>query len=442
MDQEAGSAPPGRPEPPPSPSGGSSVGLVALGLLAIGAAAVFWAGLTLGGGSAGRNDDERAAIAAFTETYQRIADDFVGSPLPDAVLEGAIEGMFDALGDPYSRYMSPTEFSAAVDEARGQFEGVGAVMAVEDAAGESCAQIDDGCGLHVLQLLSGAPAEAAGLLAGDVVTAVDGTALAGSTIDDAVRLIRGPRGSVVTLTVERAGESLELPITRDTVATEDVHAATLADGRIGYISIDGFSLNAAEDFAGALQGLLDEGVDGLVLDVRDDPGGFVDAAVEISSQFLADGPVFWEEDAQGRQTPVDALGEGLATDGSVRLAVLVNGASASASEILGGALQDAGRARLVGETTFGKGTVQEWSELPADAGGYRLSIAKWLTRGKRWIDREGLTPDLVVADEGVRYRPGLDGADPALDAQLQAAVALLLAEPPGSLAPKASPIGD
>ncbi len=102
------------------------------------------------------------------------------------------------------------------------------------------------------------------------------------------------------------------------------------------------ALNAAEDFAGALQGLLDEGVEGLVLDVRDDPGGFVDAAVEISSQFLADGAVFWEEDAQGRQTPVDALGDGLATDDSVRLAVLVNGASASASEILAGALQDAG----------------------------------------------------------------------------------------------------
>jgi len=414
-------------------------------LVGLGAAAVFWAGLTLGSGMVGRNEQEQAAIEAFTETYQRIADDFIGTPLPETLLEGAIEGMFEALEDPNSRYMPPDEYESALDNAMGEFEGIGAVMATEDADGDECGAIAASCRLRVLEVLSGAPAEEAGLLAGDVVTSVDGTSLAGSTIDDSVRLIRGPRGSRVTLTLERDGTELELPITRDTVVADDVHAATLADGRVGYIAIDSFSANAADEFEQALQAHLAAGVDGVVVDLRDDPGGFVDATVEISSQFLDDGVVFWEEDAQGGQVAVDVIDDGLATDEDLSVAVLVNGGSASASEILAGALQDAGRAALVGEPTFGKGTVQEWNELPGENGGYRLSVAKWLTRDKRWIDRVGLTPDVRVELEGQRYRAGFAGADPEADSQLQAAVAAALGEPltspspPPPSAPSAAP---
>ena len=223
-----------------------------------------------------------------------------------------------------------------------------------------------------------------------MVTGVDGEPLEGSTIDDSITLIRGPRGSEVALTVDREGQELEIPITRDTVVADDVRSATLADGRIGYISIDNFSGNAAEDFEADLQAHLDAGLEKLIVDVRDDPGGFVDATVEISSQFIEEGAVFWEEDADGTQVAIDVTGEGIATDPRLELVLLVNGGSASASEILGGALQDAGRAQLVGEPTFGKGTVQEWSELPGENGGYRLSIAKWLTRDKTWIHGEGL----------------------------------------------------
>ena len=405
-------------------------------LLALGAGAVFWAGMTLGGGTKGRDAEERAAIEAFTQTYRDIADRFIGTPVPAEVLEGALDGMMDVLEDPYSDYMPPGEYDAALDEALGEFEGVGAIMETADEAGEPCDVIGQGCRLRVVNVLSGAPAEAAGLESGDSVIGVDGETLDGRTIDDTIWLIRGPRDSEVVLTVERGDEELEIPITRDTVLTDDVRSATLADGRIGYIAIDSFSGNAADDFAKDLQAHLAAGLDKLIVDVRDDPGGFVDATVEISSQFIAEGAIFWEEYADGEQVAVDVTGGGIATDPALEVALLVNGGSASASEILAGALQDAGRARLVGEPTFGKGTVQEWAELPGENGGYRLSIARWLTRDKTWIDGDGLTPDVTVELEGERFVAGAEDADPALDSQVRAAVELLLGEalptsPPG-----------
>lgn len=438
MTTPAGSPPTPSSSPPPA-TGGPALGVGALIVLALAAAAIFWAGLSLGAGSVGRNEQERAAIAAFAGAYQRIADDFIGTPLPEAVLEGAIEGMFDVLDDPYSRYMPPDEYDAALNDARGEFDGVGAVMATEDATGEPCEPIAEACRLVVREVLAGAPAEAAGLRAGDVVTGVDGSSLEGSTIDDSVLLIRGPRGTQVTLTVLRDDEVLELPISRDKVVADEVHAATLADGRVGYIAVDGFSAGAAEDFAHELGKHLDAGVEGLIVDVRDDPGGFVDAAVEISSQFLADGAVFWEEDASGSAVAVDVVDGGLAADDSLAVVLLINGGTASASEILGGALQDAGRATLVGQRTFGKGTVQEWNELPGQVGGYRLSVARWLTRDKRSIDGVGLVPDVVVGPGERRFRAGAAAEGAESDDQLQTALSLLLDVPAGRAASSPQP---
>jgi carboxyl-terminal processing protease len=180
----------------------------------------------------------------------------------------------------------------------------------------------------------------------------------------------------------------------------------------------------------------------------------VDAAVAITSQFVADGPVFWEEDADGTQRFVEVSGTGLAVDPGLELVVLVNGGTASASEILAGALQDAGRAALVGEQTFGKGTVQEWTQLPGQNGGFRLSIAKWLTRDKTWVHDVGLAPDVEVADSGTRFWPRLDdevdAAEAAADAQLQRAISLLRAgasstpadqRSPHTMAPSSGPAG-
>lgn len=440
------SAPPGSQYPPPqSPqperSGGSNT-LTAIVVLALAAGAVFWAGMTLGSNTTGRDAQEQEAIEAFTQAYRSIADDFIGDAVPEEVLEGALDGMVESLDDPYSDYMSAGEFDAALDDAFGEFEGVGAEMDTTDANGESCELIDAECQLRVMRVLSGAPAEAAGLLAGDVVISVDEAPLEGNTIGDTIELIRGPRGTEVTLGLERAGEALELAITRDTVAFEDVYSATLADGEIGYIAIDGFTGNAAPDFEDQLEAHLDAGIDKLVIDVRDDPGGFVDATVEISSQFIEDGAVFWEEYADGSRISVEVTGDGIATDPELDVALLVNGGSASASEILGGALQDSGRAQLIGEVTFGKGSVQEWNELPGDSGGIRLSVARWLTRDQNSIDGVGLTPDVAVELEGDRFRANDPDSDPSADLQLQTAIALLLDQPLPTPAPTPSPAAE
>lgn len=270
-------------------------------LLAISAAAVFWAGLSLGGQTSGRNDSERVAIEAFTETYQRISDEFVGETEPEVLLEGAICGMFETLGDPYSVCMGPGEYESRFEDITGEFGGIGAVMNTEAVGGDACAFISETCSLRVVEVLADTPAADAGLAAGDVVKTVDGSPLQGLTVGDSVLLIRGPRGSDVTLTVARDGKEQDLVITRDTIVTSDVRSAVLENGRVGYLRLDSFSANVAGDFSDALGDLLRAGVEGLVLDVRDDPGGFVDAAVAISSQFLSEGAVFWEEDASGAQ---------------------------------------------------------------------------------------------------------------------------------------------
>jgi carboxyl-terminal processing protease len=410
-----------------------AISVAAVLVLTLAGFAVFMAGLSLGNQGVGRDADEQAALEAFVETYRRINDEYVGETEPGELLEGAIEGMFETLDDPYSAYLAPDEFESTFADISGEFEGIGARMGIETDEGESCELVDARCGLRVIEVLPDSPALAAGLRKDDVVTAVDGRSLAGRTIEDAVQLIRGPRDSAVTISLDRGGESLELAIQRDVIVSDDVRTALVADGQVGYLRIDAFSASVAESFEGALRDHLEAGIRKIVLDVRNDPGGFVDAAVDITSQFLPDGPVYWEESADGSQRSVGVTGNGLAHDVGIEVVVLIDDATASASEILAGALQDAGRARLVGEPSFGKGTVQEWTRLPGESGGFRLSIAKWLTRDKDWVHESGLQPDVEVEDEGALFWPEVDGAVAdqaavAADRQLAEAVALLTSD--------------
>ncbi len=431
-------------QPSPTSDGGSAgrrealgatqTALVAGGILAVSGALLFAAGLGLGSAGAGRDAGERAAVEAFVETYRQITREFVGEARPEELLEGALRGMFETLDDPYSAYLGPDEFETTLAGISGEFEGIGARMSVEDAGGGSCQAIEDDCLLRVVEVLPEAPALAAGLLAGDAVMAVDGQHLQGRTLEDAVGLIRGPRDSDVRLTVDRGGETLDLSIRREVISSQDVRSAVLADGMVGYLRIDSFSGGVADDFEAALRGLLDAGLTDIVVDVRGDPGGFVDAAVDIAGQFIAEGPVYWEENADGRQRAVEAAGGGLAVDPAVEVVVLVDDGTASASEILAGALQDAGRAVLVGQPTFGKGTVQEWTQLPGESGGYRLSVAKWLTRDKTWVHEVGLAPDIEVTggDEEIWQTLSgdvVDAAAVAADPQLRRAISILLDEP-------------
>lgn len=375
--------------------------------------ALFASGFTLGLGQAvapGTAPDERALFDPFWEAYRKITAEYVGDVEPKDLVEGAIGGMFDAVNDPYSSYMSSEEYESSLGGISGEFEGIGAHMGTRGPDG--CRELDDGCQLVVVEVIRESPAEAAGLQAGDTIVSVDGELVSGSTMDETIERVRGPRGTDVRLGLMRDGSPLELTITRDVVRTVDVRAEVLGDGTVGYLDIQGFSGSAARDFRDQLRGQLDQGLRRFVVDVRDDPGGFVDAAHAIASEFVPSGPIFWEAFADGRLVPTEAARDGIATDPAIRVAVLVNGGTASASEIFAGALQDTGRAVLVGERTFGKGTIQQWHLLSNNTGGFRLSVAKWLTPTQRWIHGTGLTPDVSVpaTPDGASRDPQLDRA--------------------------------
>ncbi len=384
--------------------------------------ALFLSGYSLGARNAttpGTPADERALFAPFWDVYQSITSTYAGGAVDrQKLVEGAIDGMIKALGDPYSSYMTPEELRNQRESIGGQFEGIGAEVSTRTAAGADCATIGAGCRMTVVAPIVGSPAEKAGLLAGDVISAVDGTTVDGQTLDDAIKRVRGPKGSTVTLTISRGGGApFDVRIVRDVIVQRQIETRDLAGGSVAYIRITAFSDNSAADFTTALADATKRGVKKVILDLRDNPGGYVKAARAIASQFIAEGPLFWEEDAAGRQEPTNAEPGGVATDRSIEVAVLVNKGSASASEIVAGALQDTGRATLVGVTTYGKGTIQEWVDLPEESGGFRLTIAKWLTPTKRWIHGKGLTPDVVVAPDAPAGSSG--------DAYIEAALSLL-----------------
>ncbi len=393
-----------------------SIALVAV----LAGSALFLSGYSLGRQAAsepGTPPSQSEAFQPFWDTYHAINDRYAGGEVdPTKVVQGAIRGMIQALGDPYSAYLTSDEYRDSLLGISGQFEGIGAEIATEGSDGtEGCSPLGSTCRLVVTKPIAGSPADKAGVKVGDVVVSVDGAALDGLTVDAARDRIRGPKGSVVALTLRRSGAPFQLTITRDVVQTTEVESRVLADGTVGYIGIAGFSDAAADDVVAALKAHLAAGRTKLILDERGNPGGYVTAARKIASQFIASGPVFWEQDAQGKQVATEALGDGVATAADVDVVVLIDGGSASASEIVAGALQDSGRARLVGQQSFGKGTVQQWQELSGEGGAFKLTIARWLTPDKRWINGTGLTPDVEVP----LPTPLPAGSDPTLDKALQ-----------------------
>ena len=395
------------------------IAILVVALLAGGA--LFMSGYTMGRQTAlepGTPVSEDAAFRPFWDTYHTINDRYAGGAIDrGALIQGAIRGMIESLGDPYSEYLSSDDYRQSLQGISGQFEGIGAEIATKAADGtEGCTPLGTACRLVVTRPLDGSPAERAGLQAGDIVLSVDGTSLDGLTVDGARDRIRGPKGTVVTLSIQRGtGGPLSFTITRDVVQSKEVDSEALAGGTVGYIVVDGFSDAAAAEVVTALTSHLEAGRKKLILDLRGNPGGYVTAARKITSQFIASGVVFWEQDAKGGQVATEALTDGVATDPALQVVVLIDGGSASASEIVAGALQDAKRATLVGQQSYGKGTVQQWQELSGDGGAFRLTVARWLTPDKRWIHGTGLTPDVVVTLPD----PVSVGADPTLDRALE-----------------------
>jgi carboxyl-terminal processing protease len=393
-----------------------SIALVVL----LGGSALFVSGYTLGRQAAsdpGTPGSERAAFQPFWDTYHTIIDRYAGGDVDkEGLIQGAIRGMIASLDDPYSAYLSADEYRTSLQGISGQFEGIGAQITAKALDGtEGCTPLGVACRLVVTEPLPGSPAERTGLKPGDVVTLVDGTSVDGLTVDAARDRIRGPKGSAVHLTIDRgSGAPLVISITRDVVQIQEVESRTVGDGTVGYIRIAGFSDAAADDVVTALRAHLAAGRTKLIIDLRGNPGGYLTAARKIASQFIGSGVVFWQRDATGNEVPTEALADGVATNPNVKVVVLIDGGSASASEIVAGALQDTGRATLVGRHSYGKGTVQQWLQLTGEGGAFKLTVERWLTPAKRWINGHGLDPDVVVTLPAVVPA----GSDPDLDKAL------------------------
>lgn len=385
----------------------------------LGGGVLFASGYLVGQRSVEQPGTPAAAEAAFQpfwDSYDTIIKRFaLGGETQQSLIDGAIKGMVDSLGDPYSAYLTPDQYSQGLQDLSGQFEGIGAEIGTRNGKGETsdCTTLGPDCFLVVVTPIEGSPSEKAGIKAGDAIVAVDGATLDGLTIDGARNKIRGKKGTEVVLSIIRAKAApVKITVVRDVIISKEVIAKDLAGGTVGYIAVTGFSDNSQTKFHDALQADLKAGKKKIILDLRGDPGGYVTAARSIASEFIKDGPIFWEQSADGSQVQTDATGDGIATDDSIKLVVLVDKGSASASEIVAGALQDRKRATVVGETSFGKGTVQQWIQLQ-NGSALKLTIAKWLTPDKHWIHHVGIVPDVPVttpADASPTNDPVLDKA--------------------------------
>jgi len=339
------------------------------------------------------------AFAALCEAYGKLQREYVDQLDDRDLVDGALRGLFEyGVQDPFSGYMSPDEYQRALGSLSGEFTGIGAEMSVKNLENpddlSACAQLSDTCALVVIAPLRDSPALAAGLQSGDVILAVDGVSVNGSTLQDQVGKVRGEAGTDVTLTLRREGETFDLTITRAKITQIEVDSRML-DGKVGYIALYGFSPASSDQFREELQKLLDAGAVSIIFDLRDNPGGYIDAAQKIASEFIGSGLIFTQESSGGEVKRWEATGDGLATDESLPMVVLVNGGSASASEIVAAALLEAGRATIIGQPTYGKNTVQVWAPLQND-GGVRITISRWFTPEHNSVAPDGVQPDIPV----------------------------------------------
>jgi carboxyl-terminal processing protease len=309
--------------------------------------------------------------------------------------------------------MDPTTFTQANQSLSGAYEGIGAYV---DTGGDY---------LTITSPIPGSPAEKVGLRPGDIIVKIDNEDMTGVDPEVARQHVLGPAGSVVHLSIAREGEAdlLEFDVTRDKIVIKSASGKMLDNG-VAYVQVTTFGDNTTQELTDALTDVLAQNPKGLILDLRNNGGGYLQTAVEVTSQFLGDGVVLYEQYGDGNKITYDVESGGLATE--IPMVVLINEGSASASEIVAGALQDTERAVLVGVTSYGKGSVQNWIPLSDDQGAVRVTIAKWLTPNGRTIHGKGLTPDVLVEMTEDDYKNELD---PQLDTAVETLLALISGQP-------------
>ncbi|MBI2599733.1 S41 family peptidase [Candidatus Daviesbacteria bacterium] len=346
----------------------------------------------------------------FWDTWDLLSKHYIDKTALDTkkLFYGAISGMVAAVGDPYTVFLPPDQQKSSQEELSGSFEGVGIQLGFNKEKR-----------LVVIAPLEGTPAKEAGIKPQDMIVKIDDKDTTGMSLPEAVKLIRGPKGSKVNLTIFREGDSdtKSYTLTRDTIIVKSVEVSftnTKNNKNVAVIKLSRFGEKTNDEWIQAISQITDKNPSGVILDVRNNPGGFLESAVFIGSEFLEGGDVVLQENNQGQRAPYKVNRSGKLT--KLPLQVLINKGSASASEIVAGALQDRRRATLIGEKSFGKGTIQEAQDL-AEGTGIHITVAKWLTPNGRWVnDTQGLEPDVKME---------MDKNDETKDPQLEKALELL-----------------
>lgn len=333
--------------------------------------------------------DQSADLTDFWKAWNALDANYVithaSSTLPTSKdrIFGAISGLASSYGDPYTVFFPPEEAKAFSDTISGSFAGVGMEIDVKDNI------------LTVIAPLKGTPAEAAGIKAGDKIAAINGKSTDGLSTEKAVREIRGPVGTTVDFTIIRDGKSLDIKVVRDTIQIPQTNDSLDAESGVYHIALYEFTSNSADLFNQAFTRFKTSGSKKLVIDLRGNPGGYLDAAVDIASHFLPKGATVVTEDFGGKDSNQVHTSLGyMDMPTGTNIVVLIDGGSASASEILAGALQDAHAATLIGTKSFGKGSVQ--TLLNIGKGSLKVTVARWVTPAGHWIMGNGVTPDIVV----------------------------------------------
>ena len=362
--------------------------LAGLGCAAAGAVAATLTFYTFGplGAATAANSETYRQLNLFGDVFDRIRSDYVETPEDEKLIDAAIKGMLESL-DPHSSYMSAKGFQEMQVQTRGEFSGLGIEVTMEEGVVKVVTPIDD------------TPAAKAGVRGGDKITHLDGESIVGLKLDEAVRKMRGPINTSITLTIQRPGveEPLEIKVTRAIIPIRSVRFRT--EGNVGYIRITTFNEQTQSGLSRAIKSLSEElgdDIKGYILDLRNNPGGLLDQAISVSDSFLERGEIVSTKGRNAEQTQRYNADAGDLIKGK-QLVVLINGGSASASEIVAGALQDHKRGTILGTRSFGKGSVQ--TIIPLSLGAIRLTTARYYTPSGRTIQAHGIEPDVPVEQE-------------------------------------------